>query len=291
MNKIATIEKLIIEGHAILNALSVEYCISRTIEYVNGISVIVHWKYHLPESIQIRYRDLKVASERFVYQMGDMVSLQKIRKSIDDIDDLLKDGEKGEKDIDISEKVESCIDDDDIEEAKEFFKEHFNSILDCLSRMKSICEEELSNKVFVVHGRSELLIAQTDSFLQRIGYDPIFLRDQPNQGQTIIEKLESNTDVPFAIVLYTGCDEGRFNDDNEPLKPRARQNVVFEHGYLNAKLGRNRVCALVEEGVEYPGDLSGVVYIPIDKNGKWKIKVAKEMKAVGLNVDINKVNI
>ena len=35
------------------------------------------------------------------------------------------------------------------------------------------------------------------------------------------------------------------------LKPRARQNVVFEHGYLIGKLGRNKVCALVKEEVNF----------------------------------------
>lgn len=45
------------------------------------------------------------------------------------------------------------------------------------------------------------------------------------------------------------------------LKDRARQNVIFEHGYMVAKLGRDKVIALVDQGVEIPGDLSGVIYI------------------------------
>ena len=146
-----------------------------------------------------------------------------------------------------------------------------------------------NSKVFIVHGHSELLLSQTESFLLKLGFDPIILRNQANQGQTIIEKLESNSDVAFAIVLYTGCDHGSLNDAKAELKPRARQNVVFEHGYLNAKLGRNRVCALVEKGVEYPGDLSGVVYIPIDENGAWKLRVAREMMEVGLDIDFKRV--
>ena len=154
---------------------------------------------------------------------------------------------------------------------------------------KQINSSQGGKNVFIVHGHSELLIAQTEAFLQKIGYEPIILRNKASRGQTIIEKLESNTDVAFAIVLYTSCDRGGINDVNSPLKPRARQNVVFEHGYLNAKLGRNKVCALVEDGVEYPGDLSGIVYIPIDKNGAWKLGVAKEMKAAGLIVDLNKM--
>jgi len=160
---------------------------------------------------------------------------------------------------------------------------------DVQTDINQINMDKQKSKVFIVHGHDDGLISQTEAFLMKLGFEPIILRDQVNQGQTIIEKLESNTDVAFAIVLYTACDQGRLNDENAPLKPRARQNVVFEHGFLNAKLGRKRVCALVDEGVEYPGDLSGVVYIDRDKNGAWKLKVAKEMQAAGLDVDLNKL--
>jgi predicted nucleotide-binding protein len=33
---------------------------------------------------------------------------------------------------------------------------------------------------------------------------------------------------------------------------RARQNVVFEHGYLIGKLGRSRVSAIIKDVVEIP---------------------------------------
>jgi hypothetical protein len=56
---------------------------------------------------------------------------------------------------------------------------------------------------------------------------------------TIIEKIEHySNDADFALVLYTACDHGRGVHETEiPAKNRARQNVVFEHGYLMAKLG------------------------------------------------------
>ena len=70
------------------------------------------------------------------------------------------------------------------------------------------------------------------------------------------------------------------------LKPRARQNVVFEHGYLIAKLSRARVVPLVAGKVELPSDISGVVYVD-DTN--WQIDIAKEMKAAGYSIDFNKL--
>ena len=108
-------------------------------------------------------------------------------------------------------------------------------------------------------------------------------------GDTIIEKIEREAkDVCFAIVIYTSCDLGKDKNDAD-LKPRARQNVVFEHGFMCAHLGRPHVCALLEDGVEQPGDLKGVIYKPLDAAGAWKYLIADEMKAVGLEVDKNKI--
>lgn len=65
---------------------------------------------------------------------------------------------------------------------------------------------------------------------------------------------------------------------------RARQNVVFEHGFLMAKLGRENVCALVKGVIETPNDISGVVYVDFDAHGSWKAAVVKELKACGYDV-------
>ena len=124
-------------------------------------------------------------------------------------------------------------------------------------------------------------------FLRRVGLDPVILCNKPNGGLTIIEKIEEYTDVAFALVLYTGCDEGKLKNDVE-LKPRARQNVVFEHGYLIQKLGRERVAALVEDGVETPGDVSGVLYISLSDTD-WERKVLRELVNCGLNVDTTNI--
>lgn len=58
-----------------------------------------------------------------------------------------------------------------------------------------------------------------------------------------------------------------------------------------SKLGRDHVVALVERGVEQPGDLSGIVYIGFDGEGAWQVKIAKEMQAVGLEVELGKIKL
>ena len=143
-------------------------------------------------------------------------------------------------------------------------------------------------KVFIVHGRDELVKAVTARFVEKLGFSAIILHEQANSGKTIIEKIEEYTNVGFAIVLYTPCDIGGLANES-PQKPRARQNVVFEHGYLIGKLGRQNVCALVKNDVEIPNDISGIVYIPLDSDSAWQLKIVKELENAGYPVDRNKL--
>jgi len=125
-------------------------------------------------------------------------------------------------------------------------------------------------------------------FIDKIGFKPIILHEEPSRGQTIIEKIESNSDVGFGVVLYTACDIGAAASEPDELRDRARQNVVFEHGYLMNKLGRENVCALVKGDVETPADLDGIVYISMD-DGNWKIDIAKELNTAGYSIDGDKL--
>lgn len=145
------------------------------------------------------------------------------------------------------------------------------------------------SKVFIVHGHDGEAKQAVARFVENLGLKAIILSEQASAGNTIIEKIEANSNVGFAIVLYTPCDLGRSKEEEDPLKPRARQNVVFEHGYLIGKIGRENVCALVKGDIEKPNDISGVVYIKMEGEKEWKYKVADEMKACGYDVDLNKI--
>ena len=145
------------------------------------------------------------------------------------------------------------------------------------------------SKVFIVHGHDEAAKEAAARFVENLGFKAIILHEQASSGQTIIEKVEANTNVGFAIVLYTPCDLGASKGEKDHLKPRARQNVVFEHGYLIGKIGRKNVSALVKGDVETPNDISGVVYIKMDEADSWKYAVGKEMEACGYDVDLNKI--
>lgn len=145
-----------------------------------------------------------------------------------------------------------------------------------------------SRKIFIVHGHDEEAKSKTARFVEKLGFEAIILHEQASSGKTIIEKIEAYSNVGFGIVLYTPCDFGGKVGQEKSAKRRARQNVVFEHGYLIGKLGRNKVSALVKGNTETPNDISGVVYISMNSDS-WKLDLAKELKSGGLDVDMNRV--
>jgi predicted nucleotide-binding protein len=146
-----------------------------------------------------------------------------------------------------------------------------------------------SKKVFIVHGHDEALLLQVKEVLTSQSLTPVILKDEPNGGSTIIEKFERNSDVGFAVVLLTADDVGHSKLAVSSIQPRARQNVILELGYFIGRLGRARICALNEEGVELPSDFHGVIYIPLDNGGAWRSKLLDELKHAGYSIDKNKI--
>ena len=150
--------------------------------------------------------------------------------------------------------------------------------------------ESASRKVFVVHGHDETVRETCARFLEKLSLEPIILHEKPNAGRTIIEKFHDYADVGFAVILLTGDDKGAPKKaDASSLNLRARQNVILELGFFIAKLGRSKVCALYENGVELPSDYSGVLFVPLDSSGAWRFQLGREIKASGIEVDLNKV--
>lgn len=143
-------------------------------------------------------------------------------------------------------------------------------------------------RVFIVHGHDELALQSVARFVEGIGFEAVVLKEQANQGQTIIEKIERHGNVGFAIVLLTpddvGCKVG-----GTPT-PRARQNVLMELGYFMGRLGRSRICALTtSSGMELPTDFAGVLWQALDEAGAWKQSLARELQASGFEINWNEV--
>jgi predicted nucleotide-binding protein len=152
--------------------------------------------------------------------------------------------------------------------------------------------------IFLVHGRDSGAKDTVARFLEKsTGREVLALSEQANRGLTIIEKFEEHAGKGcFAVVLVTPDDMGCLRADLDAaqqsdqklalLKARARQNVVYELGYFHAKLGRRHVCALLKGAVDLPSDYSGVIYLPLDDHDGWRLKLADELRAAGIPVQL-----
>jgi len=61
------------------------------------------------------------------------------------------------------------------------------------------------------------------------------------------------------------------------MKPRALQHVV--------------ALVVAADELERPTEVDGVLYVPVRSIGdqEWRIRLAREMKAAGLTVDLNDI--
>lgn len=165
-----------------------------------------------------------------------------------------------------------------------FLAEGLNDIIDANPEFEAKPKKVSGNTVFIIHGHDKHLKTEVQLLLHRAGVNNIVLHEQADKGRNIIEKLIDETDsANYAIALLSADDE--LNDGTK----RARQNVILEIGYFLGKLGKSRVRLLKKGDVEMPSDLSGVLYENYDEAGSWKIKICKELQAVGIFVDLEAV--
>ena len=136
-----------------------------------------------------------------------------------------------------------------------------------------------SQSVFIVHGHDDSLINAVKECVKGIGLNPIVLREQPNNGLTIIEKLEHWLgNCKCAIILYTPCDIGKAEGATD-YESRARQNVVYEHGLFQGILGRHRTLVLKKRNTTLPGDCSGLVFISVDTEN-WTNELMQNIQSI-----------
>jgi predicted nucleotide-binding protein len=142
----------------------------------------------------------------------------------------------------------------------------------------------LNDTVFIIHGHDDAMKKAVQLFLTRANLKDIVLHEQPDKNRTVIEKLiEEGNSAAYVIALLSP------DDIQKDGTVRARQNVVLEIGYFIGKLGREKVRILRKGEVVIPSDLQGILYENYDEEGAWRIKLLKEMQAVGLPIDLTTV--
>lgn len=144
----------------------------------------------------------------------------------------------------------------------------------------------ISENVFIVHGRDTGPAYELAKILRDFNLNPIILSEQASGSLTIIEKLEKYSNVGYAFVILTPDDIGGLATEQQ-IKNRARQNVILEFGYFTGLLGRDRITCLYKGDIELPSDMHGVVCVQFNKTVKeiyWYL--VKALKAVGYTIKI-----
>lgn len=145
-------------------------------------------------------------------------------------------------------------------------------------------------RIFLVHGRHNELKISVARFLEHLDLVPIILHEQADKGRTIVDKFIQSADVGFAVVLLTGDDMGGLASSSpDTYKLRARQNVILELGYFMGRLRPDQIAAIYQHGVEIPTDYQGKLFIPFDDEGAWRFHLAREIRASGIKIDLNKI--
>lgn len=167
-----------------------------------------------------------------------------------------------------------------------------------LIELRTAIHERLVPRVFIVHGHETVVREKVRAKVQEMELIPVVLKQMPGMGISVFDKFRTEADrAHFAIVILTGDDRGstleklrphlESKDKNaivkvrEALRPRARQNVIFELGYFASLVGPRNVLVLYEDGVEGPSDYE-MLHVPLDAGGDWLWQLGEELKHAGL---------
>jgi predicted nucleotide-binding protein len=135
-------------------------------------------------------------------------------------------------------------------------------------------------KVFIAHGGRSAKLSKLGAFLEALGVEPLVVEIQPSEGRLTEEQVdEYMKQADCAIILAT---YGHI-EDVKTRKKHPRLNVVDELGRCR-KVFPDRTILLLEEGVDLPSNVSGIIRERFTKQNMEDalVKVAKELRAFGL---------
>ena len=156
----------------------------------------------------------------------------------------------------------------------------------------------VKNKVFVVHGRNEIIKKAMFAFLRSIGVDPMEWGEVkkltgkpfPYIGE-ILNAAFSNAQA--IVVLLTPDDEAKLRDkficagddeDEKNLTPQARPNVLFEAGMALGKMEERTI--IIEFGkMRKFSDIAGRYIIKFTDTPQKRQDIIDHLKTA--NVEIN----
>jgi len=172
-------------------------------------------------------------------------------------------------------------------ERKEYLKElkiRETSLLSIINKhellgfgAKPAATAELPPKAFISHGKKSTALNKLKEFLGALGIEPLVVKEQPSLDKTLDDKVNYYlSPADFVIILATG-------DDKIEGKLHPRQNVIHEIG-LAQKTHAGKIIYLLEEGTEFPSNISPKVWEPFKQRNMMNafLHIAKELRVYGM---------
>lgn len=130
-------------------------------------------------------------------------------------------------------------------------------------------------KIFIIHGTDRNgIVPHVQEFCKLLGATPIRMMEEPNNSQTLPEKLaRTMSEADYFIAVLTA-------DENVGRNQRSRPNAYGELMSVVINQRSRLLAILVEEGVDIPTNLQGLAYISL--SGNWSMDLTKEFKAKGI---------
>jgi predicted nucleotide-binding protein len=133
------------------------------------------------------------------------------------------------------------------------------------------------SNIFISHGKQSEALNLLTNFIRALGLIPVVVMDQPSQGMSLDDKINSYLGTcKSAIILATGDD--KVDDIFQP-----RQNVIHEIGLVQQLL-TNKITYLLEMDSEFPSNISPKVYerFSDDNLSKAFIAIARDLRSFGI---------
>jgi hypothetical protein len=144
-----------------------------------------------------------------------------------------------------------------------------------------------SQRIFVVPGSDRLINHEVIEFLSAASVEIVQKEDDRRRGETLLDQLDRCASNDFAVFIL-GADFYFYprTQSHESSRLMAAQEIIFQLGYLVAKLGRERVVILYQESDHFrrPTDYFDIYYVPLASNAVWKIDLRQRMKACGITI-------
>ena len=186
--------------------------------------------------------------------------------------------------------IKSLFQDETNAESETVIPESAPLALDGIKKTDLPRESRVPPRIFLVHGAGTDMKKTVSDVLIQFELKPILTREEPNIQKTMMQKLTEYPDINCAVVILS-ADDFAYEKSAKPkdAKLRAFQGVVFEMGIFIGKFGRNKVIILHPEksNFELPSTYFDAVYIPFDKEYKWKIELAEKLKFCGFQINLN----